>query len=179
MSDFAREINTILSVMTIAGQLFVLFLLYCLLRGHGKVTTFIGKHAILLGFLVSCGAMLTSLLYSEVIGFEPCTLCWVQRLFIYPQAFLFGLALYRRERVIVDYSLTLSIIGGLIAAYHYYGQMFNTGALPCSAAAGLSPCAVRFFVEFGYVTIPMMSLTAFMLLTAFMCLSKKYTRGNL
>jgi disulfide bond formation protein DsbB len=177
MDQFTAEINTIFSFLTVLSQLFVLFLLYCLLRGHGKVTGFFGKYAIWLGFVISLGATLTSLLYSDVIGFDPCTLCWVQRLFIYPQVILFGLALWRKERVIVDYSLALSIVGGLIAVYHYYGQMFNTGALPCKAAEGVSPCAIRFFVEFGYVTIPMMSLTAFMLLIAFMALSKKYSKG--
>jgi disulfide bond formation protein DsbB len=177
MTPFASEISNIFSLLTILSQVAVLFLVYCLLVGHGKVTMFVGKHAILLGFIVSLGAMIMSLVFSDIIGFEPCTLCWVQRIFIYPQAILFGIALYRRERVIVDYSLALSIVGGLIAAYHYYGQMFNTGALPCKAAEGVSPCAVRFFVDFGYVTIPMMSLTTFMLLVAFMAMSKKYSKG--
>lgn len=177
MSALAAEISTVFSLLTVGSQLLVLFLVYCLLAGHGKVTTFFGKHAMVLGFIVSLSAVIASLLYSDVIGFEPCTLCWVQRIFIYPQAILFGMALWRKERVIVDYSLALSIVGGLIAAYHYYGQMFNTSALPCKAAGGVSPCAIRFFVEFGYITIPMMSLTTFMLLIAFMALSKKYTKG--
>ena len=174
MSAFASELSLTVSLLTIASQIFILFLLYCLLRGHGKVTAFFGAHAILFGFIVSLAATFTSLLYSDVIGFDPCTLCWIQRIFIYPQVLLFGLALWKKEKVIIDYSLALSVVGGIIAAYHYYGQMFNTGALPCAAAEGVSPCAVRFFVEFGYITIPMMSLTTFMLLIVFMCVSKKY-----
>ncbi len=175
MSEFTSEINTIFSLLTVVGQIAVLILLFLLFRGQGKATAFLGKYAVLFGFIISLGALLGSLLYSDIVGFEPCTLCWYQRIFLYPQVLLFGFALWKKRRDVVDYSLVLSFVGGVIAAYHYYGQMFNASALPCKAAEGVSPCAVRFFVEFSYVTIPMMSLTAFMLLIVFMCFGKKYT----
>ncbi len=124
---------------------------------------FINTYALTFAFLVSFGATLGSLFYSAVIHFVPCELCWYQRIFLFPQVFLFAAALYKRDRGIFRYSLILSSIGGLIAAYHYIGQMFSSSLLPCDAT-GAASCAQRPFVEFGYVTIPMMGLTAFLLL---------------
>ena len=126
-------------------------------------------------------SVLVSLTYADIIGFEPCKLCWVQRIFLYPQAIILGLALWKKTKDAGIYCLYLSVIGGLIALYHFYGQSFNPSALPaCDAVGGVS-CAVRFFVEFGYITIPMMSLTAFSLIIVSLLLSRfaqKNSRPN-
>lgn len=123
-------------------------------------------HAFLAGFLVSFVSLVSSLVYSNVIDFPACELCWWQRIFIYPQTVLFAIALYNeRVRKVQDdmvflYSLVLSVIGGGIALFHYYGQMFDPSLLAACLADGVS-CSQLFFVSFGYITIPMMSLTAY------------------
>lgn len=125
------------------------------------------KHALWFGFIVSLVAMLGSLYYSDVLGYEPCNLCWYQRIFMYPQAFLFGLALWRREPFrIWAYSGLLSLIGGLIALFHYYIQTSPQPlvTLPCSALGYSASCTETFAVQMGYITIPMMALSAFILL---------------
>ncbi len=125
-----------------------------------------GKHALWLGFVVSLVATLGSLYYSDVLGYEPCKLCWYQRIFMYPQPFLFGLALWRGEPTrIWPYSAFLSLVGGAIALFHYYIQTSPNPlvTLPCSALGYSASCTETFAVQLGYITIPMMALTAFAL----------------
>lgn len=154
--------NTLLAGMTIAGQLFILVLLLSLLyQKNLKYLAWIQAHAILLVFLASAAAVALSLFYSEIIGFDPCKLCWIQRIFMYPLVILFGVALWKKDGSIVDSALALSLLGGLVALYHSYGQVLNASVLPCPVGGATPSCAQRFFIEFGYITIPVMSLTAF------------------
>lgn len=68
---------------------------------------------------VSFIATLGSLYLSEIMKYEPCTLCWYQRILMYPLVLLLGTAIIRKDYRIGIYSLTLAIIGACIAAYHY------------------------------------------------------------
>ena len=79
---------------------------------------------IIVVLILSLSATMGSLWYSEIIGFEPCKLCWFQRIFMYPQTILFLIAMkVKRNTGIIWNSLVLSLIGGLIASYHYLMQM--------------------------------------------------------
>ncbi len=126
-------------------------------------------HAFLIGLLVSLVSLVASLFYSNIIGFAPCELCWWQRIFLYPQVILFAVAFYNEkvkkvsDELVFLYSFVLSLIGGGIALFHYYAQMFNPDALAICGTTGVS-CSQIFFVSFGYITIPMMSLTAYLIL---------------
>ena len=135
-----------------------------------------GKNAMLLAFLVSLGAMLLSLYYSDYLGYEPCKLCWYQRIFIYPQVFMFALALWKRRSDVWKYSLILSIIGFAIAADQYLLQSTNVSVLPCPVTGYSASCSEIFILKFGYLTIPMMSLTAFALLILLCFLAMKHKR---
>jgi disulfide bond formation protein DsbB len=138
-------------------------------------------HAFLAGFIVSAVSVLSSLFYSNVIDFPPCELCWWQRVFLYPQAVLFAVALYNeRVRKVQDdmvflYSLILSVIGGGIALFHYYGQMFAPDLLAACLADGIS-CSQLYFASFGYITIPMMSLTAYLCIVLLYFFRRHHTR---
>jgi disulfide bond formation protein DsbB len=140
-------------------------------------------HAYLLGFVVSFGALVSSMFYSNIIGFDPCELCWWQRVFIYPQAVLFAVAYYNEKKnkiqdeMVFVYSLVLSLCGALIAIFQYYGQMFNPELLAMCETQG-SSCAKIFFVSFGYITIPMMSLTAYLILILFYFSRRHYTKNK-
>ena len=128
------------------------------------------KNALVFAFIVALTATLGSLFYSEVMGYEPCKLCWLQRIFMYPMVFLFGIALRKNDKKIADYAIVLSIIGAFIAIYHYIIQMTNY-----STACGINsqtPCTVKYTFTYGYITIPMMALTAFMLIIILMYLIK-------
>ncbi len=185
MTRFAEHVNFIASLGTVAIQVLTLGLIVIwLVARFGKQTETVkwareflakvGSYALIGGFLVAITSVTISLVYSNVIGFEPCELCWIQRIFLYPQAIILGLALWKKTKDAATYCLALSIIGLLVAGYHYYGQTFNPGALPACAAGGGVSCAVRFFVEFGYITIPLMSFTAFLFLTVCMFLRMRF-----
>lgn len=182
MASFTEQLNFFASLGTIIGQIFiflviVLWLSVKLEKSPIKKTaehalSALASQGLVFGFLVALTSTVVSLIYSDIIGYEPCKLCWVQRIFLYPQVIILGLALWKKTKDSEVYCLALSVIGGVIAAYHFYGQSFNPNALPACDFAGGASCAIRFFVEFGYVTIPMMSLTAFLLIIASMLLAK-------
>ncbi|GJM71062.1 hypothetical protein HMSSN036_32780 [Paenibacillus macerans] len=86
---------------------------------------FLRDYGIYLAWLVALVATAGSLYLSEVLHYEPCRLCWFQRIFMYPQVILLGIAAYRNDRSIIPYVLPLSIIGGTISLYHYGEQKFR------------------------------------------------------
>jgi len=180
MTNFAVSINFLFSVLTIGAQIFALIIILSLIfREHyfsKKILPLIKHYAFIWGFVVALGATLGSLIYSDIIGFDPCSLCWFQRAFMYPQVLLLGMAIWRRDHNIVDYSLWFSIVGGLIALYQAYTQLGGFSFTDCTAVG--STCAKVFFIEFGYVTIPVMSFTAFLLIALFMIVKKVYREQN-
>ena len=122
--------------------------------GRG-VSLWVGKNALVLGFLVSLAAVSGSLFYSVVIGFEPCLLCWWQRIAIFPLLVLFFVALFYKDRGVFRYALPLSVIGALIAIYNLYVQ--SGGSL--AVCDGVNSCDRLYVLALGYVTIPAMSLS--------------------
>jgi disulfide bond formation protein DsbB len=121
------------------------------------VRAFLGKNALLLGFLVSLVAVAGSLFYSEIVGFEVCVLCWWQRVFLYPLVVIFGIALWRRNQSAFVYVLPLTILTTIVALYHVLANMWGISLLPCTAEG--AACSKVFVNAFGYITIPIMSLT--------------------
>ncbi|MBA2874718.1 disulfide formation protein C [Thermaerobacillus caldiproteolyticus] len=127
---------------------------------------------------ISLIATLGSLYFSEVLKFIPCDLCWFQRIFMYPQVILLGLAAIRKEYGIARYSLTLSIIGGTISLYHYLMQkipFFQEHSISC----GRVPCTGQYINWFGFITIPFLALTAFFLISVLsIIIIRKAKEGN-
>lgn len=174
-------VNLKLAVLTVLAQVFIILAVLYLVFLKGKhqfVENFLTKHGLLFAFTTALVATLGSLFYSEIAGFEPCTLCWYQRIFMYPQVFLFGLALWKKDRGIVDYSLLLSGIGFLIAGYHYLMQVGIISSLPCPAIGYSVNCVKLFVIQFGYITLPLMSLTAFALIIVLLIFTKLF-KGKL
>ncbi len=133
----------------------------------------LGRHTLWAGFLISLVAVCGSLFYSEIVGFEPCVLCWWQRVFLYPQVILFAIALWRRDRGIFKYSVALALCAGVVALYHSYVYMGGTSLLPCTALGGA--CSKVYVYAFhGLVTIPSMSLTIVLYLLLLTWINKIY-----
>jgi disulfide bond formation protein DsbB len=171
-------LNTTLAALTVASHaVLVVGVVYFLIHRNNRTNTalsFAARHALLFAWLVSCAATALSLVYSEMIGYEPCVLCWYQRIFLYPQIALLGLAWWRRDDHVIDYSLLLALIGGAIALYHTYIGYGGTPLVSCAADGLSDPCAKRYVFEFGYVTIPLMSLTSFLLVLALLGLRRSF-----
>lgn len=163
-------VNQGLTILVIFAQIVVLFIVVSYFfpkRKKDAIMSFFSKRAILFSFFVSLTATMGSLFYSEIAGYTPCKLCWFQRIFMYPQPILFAVALWKKDKGIIKYALTLSVVGGLIALYHYLLQTGIVEGGACSVIGSYSAaCSQRFVMEYGYMTIPMMSLTAFAYITA-------------
>lgn len=135
----------------------------------------VGRRAFVIGFVVSIGATLLSFFYSDVVGYIPCVLCWYQRVFVFSQPILFMVGLIKKESGILYSVFWLSFVGALISLYHYFVQMVDVAFVPCPATGGIS-CARREFIEFGYVTIPMMALTYFVTMMVIVYAYRRYTK---
>jgi len=131
-----------------------------------QIADSIGKHGLLIGFVVSAVALGMTVYYSGVLGVTPCPLCYWQRIFLYPQVVLFLVALWKRDLSIADYSIALSIIGGAIALYQHALQILPGSGLPCPASG--SSCSQRILFEFGYMTYPLMAFSLFVFLIVVM-----------
>ena len=120
--------------------------------------------SLLLAWIAAIIATLGSLYFSEVMHFIPCTLCWYQRIFMYPLAIILGVAVYKNDQGIYKYALPLSIIGLLIAGYHTllqkipYLQQFEM----CTSGV---PCSKDYINWLGFVTIPLLAFIAFTIIT--------------
>lgn len=116
-----------------------------------------------LGWVVATVAMAGSLYYSQVAHFEPCELCWFQRICMYPLAAILLVAAVRRDRCVWRYALPQIAAGALIAAYHAQLQAFPSQHSFCST---LNPCTTRYVWQFGFVSLPFMALAAFCFIAA-------------
>jgi disulfide bond formation protein DsbB len=165
--SFLSFSNTFLALLTIVSQIALAvevgYLATASREKRRQHYQFIARYFLWAGIIISVGSFLGSIYYSNIIGFEPCSLCWWERMFIYPQIIIFAVAIAKRDRGVADYILPLSVIGALFSWYHTYLSLGGTPIITCGTE-GVS-CAKRYVFEFGYVTIPVMVLTAFLLLT--------------
>ena len=117
-----------------------------------------------MAFAVALMATLGSLYFSEIAHFEPCRFCWYQRIAMYPLVVILGIAAWRKDIGARIYVLPLAVIGAILATYHYLLQWFpNIEVTACSTTA---PCTGVWFREFGYISIPFLALSAFLLIIA-------------
>jgi disulfide bond formation protein DsbB len=161
-------LNSILALGTIGMQIgaLVLLALFFMRRepGFASQITLIQRIAFPLSFILTFFAALSALVHEQVYGLEPCYWCWWQRIVIFPQIALFSMAVWKEkyQNTVVDASLLLSVVGAGIATYHHVLQMFPGSGLPCPATG--QSCAEITFLEFGYITYPMMALSLFVFL---------------
>ncbi len=175
INKFFASLIVLSDVFIVTGVIYYFFLK----QPNDAVVDFFGKHGIKFAFFVALGATVTSLFYSYYAGYAACDLCWFQRIFIYPQVVLLGLAWWKGDRKIVDYAIPLAWLGAAFAFYHNYIYYGGTPLFDCDAnSEAISLCLKNYINEFGYVTIPVMSLTAFALLIGFLYLQKIYNRSH-
>lgn len=124
-----------------------------------------------IAWLVATVATLGSLYFSEIRGFIPCELCWYQRIFMYPLAFILGIATFRSDFTIKKYVLPLSIVGWSISLYHYLVQKVPGFAEIKPCVNGV-PCNAQYINWGGFITIPFLAFTAFTIIIICMFLIK-------
>jgi len=124
--------------------------------------------------LVSVSATI-SIFFSSVLGYQPCVLCWYQRICLFPLILILPAGLFPTfDRSVIKYALPLSIAGGLTAFYHslLYAGIIPESIQPCSK--GVS-CTEKYFELFGFVSIPMLSFLAFSIVVILLTILKRRT----
>lgn len=119
---------------------------------------------LLLSWVTSIIATMGSLYFSEVLHYIPCTLCWYQRILMYPLVILLGRAFYDSNNKIYKYILPLSILGMIVSGYHYSLQKIPSLQQFEICTSGV-PCSGEYFNWLGFITIPLLAFVAFVMIT--------------
>jgi disulfide bond formation protein DsbB len=174
--ELLPQLNYWFALGTILVQIVTLVLLGAYFFGTKimilkRVTTAVQGYELWIAFSISLFASIAALVYSDYFGVEPCPLCWWQRIFLFAQVILLGMAAWKKDFYVADYSLVLSIFGAGVALYQHALQMLPGSGLPCPAT-GVS-CAQRIVFEFDYVTFPLMAFSVFAFLIVLMLFARK------
>lgn len=159
----------LLGILVIAwfGLMFVASLFSADVRnGYARIRARLTPLALTAAWGVALMATAGSLYFSESANYTPCTLCWYQRIAMYPLVLILGIAIVRRDTAVRIYAIPVALVGAAIASYHYLLEWFpeiDTGA--CSAVI---PCTQVWFREFGFVSLPLLALVAFGLIITFL-----------
>ncbi|SIS47518.1 disulfide oxidoreductase [Salimicrobium flavidum] len=122
-----------------------------------------GSNHLFIAWATALTAMLGSLFYSEFMGYTPCEWCWYQRILMYPLVIIYGASLLKNNKAIAFPGLILSGIGIFVSTYHYLVQkvsMFQSAGGSCGAV----PCTVEYVNYLGFITIPFLAGTAFVII---------------
>lgn len=114
-------------------------------------------------WLVALTATLGSLFFSEVMKYPPCVLCWYQRICMYPLVVILVAGLFPLDRKVFKFSLPLILLGLIIACYHnlLYYKILPESVAPCTQGISCTSVHIEWL---GFITIPLLSLTAFTLI---------------
>jgi disulfide bond formation protein DsbB len=135
---------------------------------EGKISPTI----VFLCFLVASVATLGSLFFSEIMEFVPCTMCWYQRIFMYPLVIIFLIHLLYPDEKLFKYSIGIVAVGLIFALYHNL-LMFGIipeSSVPCTSGV---PCSTEYINWFGFINIPLLSLVSYLILFLLLIIGKK------
>ena len=173
-----HDVIVTLAVLGIVGQVVGAALLIVALLGlvgvKGPLRALragIEGYELWLAFLVAAVATGGSLFFSEIAHFTPCELCWYQRVCMYPLSITTLLAGLADDHRVARYLLPLPLAGAGVSVYHLLVENGVVGQTTTCLISAPGGCAVKWINEFGYVTIPTLALTAFVLVFAFLALA--------
>ena len=149
------------------------------IRFFKRVETFLASNSYKIAFFTSAIAMSGSLYFSNSpywidIGqgielversniWEPCRLCWFQRILMYPIVFMSATAIYLGKKDLKDYVMPLVLLGIPLSFYHAVIQRIEQFSSAGCSITQVS-CQTQYTFHYGYITVPVMALTAFILI---------------
>jgi len=168
----------VLSALGVAGQVIVVILLLAgLLALVGVRGPLDGIRRLLWGyelwaaFVVAAIATGGSLFFSQIANYAPCELCWFQRICMYPLSILTLILAWHGDNRAARYLIPLPVVGACVSIYHLLIENKVISEPTQCVASAPGGCAVKWINEFGYMTIPTLALTAFLLLIGFLVLA--------
>lgn len=179
MITLISSLNYWLALGTVGLQLVTAYLVieHFFLR-EKYLSPYVARFAWWIVVLGGLASVAFTLVYSEVFGFVPCGLCWLQRVFLYPLPVIALVALWHRARsvVVADIGIVLSALGAVVALYQHYLQMGGSALVTCPTAGVGADCARRILFEFGYVTFPLMAASLFVFFVTVLLVYRKTQR---
>jgi len=154
-------INILISLGVIGLQIASLLLLIGLFTKKSPITGLVSLYKNQIGFFVTLLAIITSFTYSIYFGYQPCLLCWWDRVLMFPQLVIFGVAWMKQKESNLETRI-LSLLGILVSGYHTFIDFGGNEFISCET--GSVSCLQRYVFEFGYITIPVMALSGFVFL---------------
>ena len=132
---------------------------------------------VFLAFLISLIATFGSLFFSEIMNFIPCSLCWYQRIFMYPLVFLFAINLLFPDDKIFKYAFPLVLVGWVISIYHNL-LMFKIIPEKLSPCVQGVPCSVDYINWLGFITIPLLSFFVYTIVFILLIILKRNIKNG-
>lgn len=116
-------------------------------------------------WLVACVSTLGALFFSEVMRLPPCTLCWYQRIFIFPLVLVLPMGLFPFDRRVVRYALPLLVVGGFVSLFQLLlvHGVIPESIQPCRQGVSCREVQIEWL---GFVSIPLLSFLAFLAMSA-------------
>jgi disulfide bond formation protein DsbB len=139
------------------------------------MTHFIKKYALVCSWITAWLSTVGSLFFSEVMKLPPCVLCWYQRIAMYPLVVILLIGIWKKDAMVVWYSVPFAIIGWVIALYHnlLYYQIIPE---PIGSCANGVSCTTQQIMWFGFISIPLLSFGAFSFILFCLLLVSKKTK---
>ena len=161
-------VATILSMfawMALLVNAVTLFLVILLVRRkvtRSAIPSSFSASASQLAVVITVAASLGSLYLSEVGDLTPCRWCWIQRTAMYPLAFVLLVGWFTGDRLVRRYAVPMAVLGLAASIWHYLLQQvpFLSDAESCSLT---TPCSVTYIEKFGFISIPWMAGSVFLL----------------
>lgn len=165
-TDLAITFFTFLTLLANAATLSIIGAAAASRSGHDRAWTWlrgeVRASGLGLAWVVAAVATSGSLYFSEVAGFVPCRLCWAQRAVMYPLVVVLALAgISRNPRRWRTLALAMAGVGAAVATYHVLLERFPS--LETGTCDPRVPCSLVWFERLGFVTLPYMALSAFVL----------------
>ena len=136
----------------------------------GRVRDGISPFALQLAWIVAVLATFGSLFLQFVEHLNPCDFCWFQRICMYPLSLLLGIAAFRGDlQVAKRYFIGLSLVGAGLAIYHYQLERVPYEPTVCG---GTVPCNVAVINVFGFISVPFLSMAAFLLISTLLLMAR-------
>ncbi len=129
-----------------------------------RISIWLNRNSLYIALVAAWIAMWGSLYFSEVRGYIPCTLCWYQRILMYPLTAIIAIGLLRRDWHLPYYILPFSVFGLGVSTYHYLLEKTDLFAGAAACRQGVA-CTTQWINWFGFVTIPFLALIAFLVIT--------------
>jgi len=135
------------------------------------LNTFVAEYGTYLTLIIALIAMLGSLYFSEVLNYEPCRLCWFQRITMYPITAITLVGIIKQDEYLPNYVLPLSLIGICISIFHI---LIQNGIIVQSSGCTTVLCSIKYINWFGFISIPVLAGTAFLLINILMLANLRF-----